>query len=1015
MVSCCETVKSSLDMYGLSTAPLCPIFAFCRTEDMGRSWQFGISYVNNFVKANEDLVCGTDGQIETIFAYTSGFDKDATALTVTSWFMEEGEDDAFDDGEDGTSDGEDGTDGGDRRLSDESGGFTGIPTPFYILATSVWGQEVLKVTATNGKAPTVTRTSDKAISHTAAAGSTQEKLLTYFSEDPASMKTSTSLLRTHQGIFNDATCDDAGKLLPGVAISWDCEFLTMPGEESIEGYVGTMDHFNTMSGYSAHGTDSCGSCPGDTLYKNTAQAIDKGEFVCNFAAHGTSMKSADNWDVQETNVAFDVFSTGTPFPEVNIVLDHDKKKTSQTGTGYTVSVGTGLGNSETLNVLSVSAPVDGVQTMKVSAKKKDVYSKPKNLHIGAGYLMGAMTPLNDKIYVKPVDGYPFDKKGPYTIEINGESVLIASATKVTDRIPYQTLKPVVEEALLDGQLAFGIIRDGIDVEDIIITDVIPSEWTCELSWFNDGEFCDCGCGIYDPDCGDPSVQHDNFYCEEPGGEGNYCTYPESLCTNDIPESATPTAEDTIDKFVETIVTQTPLKYTWHAGAIFESATYYDEEEEEVMSDIMVGAVFDVTMHRSGKPQFDPIDRSEWHMGEQTTSPENLEVDDVSVYIVSERDDFDTVDLCPKVSTAVTPSKMFTQNGWDKWAVAPGKEMIPSCGAITTFDESVCLNVDQYKNQFFGKYRKACTDKMPPTKTYEYNISRPINNIWKSLESDAASGNKPEWIVEIEHKYVFSHDSMDDDVENSMAERGRSTGDIDQNQNAFICTGAKNYRGLGKTGSPSKENGIPATNPYIDPTVIIQPSAWAAKEITEYNPRYWPWELKLAQERVDKFKPVTIDFSSVEDLGGSNGQLLLEPGMQYTLSATVGFYPIFKQTITKTKLDYFSRQDAKVIYSITISDVDVQRIIKHNSSVSILMGQFGAAMAYMGIGLVLLKTWQTVTKQKGKMHEWAAKNNTADARLRAASTGLGGLANQLDGDEDEEEEETPTRQAPSRGS
>lgn len=156
-------------------------------------------------------------------------------------------------------------------------------------------------------------------------------------------------------------------------------------------------------------------------------------------------------------------------------------------------------------------------------------------------------------------------------------------------------------------------------------------------------------------------------------------------------------------------------------------------------------------------------------------------------------------------------------------------------------------------------------------------------------------------------------------------------------------------------------------------------------------------------------------------------------MHYTLSATVGFYPIFKQTqffeltyiedfgynlfdvsITKTKLDYFSRQDAKVICSITISDAEVQRIIKHNSSVSILMGQFGAAMAYMGIGLVLLKTWQTVTKQKGKMHEWAAKNNTADARLRAASTGLRGLANQLDGDEDEEEEETPARQAPSEG-
>ena len=27
---------------------------------------------------------------------------------------------------------------------------------------------------------------------------------------------------------------------------------------------------------------------------------------------------------------------------------------------------------------------------------------------------------------------------------------------------------------------------------------------CEPDWYNDGEYCDCNCGVYDPDCGLPS-------------------------------------------------------------------------------------------------------------------------------------------------------------------------------------------------------------------------------------------------------------------------------------------------------------------------------------------------------------------------------------------------------------------------------------------------------------------------------------------------------------------------------
>ena len=80
----------------------------------------------------------------------------------------------------------------------------------------------------------------------------------------------------------------------------------------------------------------------------------------------------------------------------------------------------------------------------------------------------------------------------------------------------------------------------------------------------------------------------------------------------------------------------------------------------------------------------------------------------------------------------------------------------------------------------------------------------------------------------------------------------------------------------------------------------------------------------------------------------------------------------------------------MVYSITISDSEVQRIVKHNSDIPTLMGQFGAAAAYLGIGLVLLKGWQKITRQIDFNHRWAAVNNTPEARLRASSSTLGSL-------------------------
>ena len=35
---------------------------------------------------------------------------------------------------------------------------------------------------------------------------------------------------------------------------------------------------------------------------------------------------------------------------------------------------------------------------------------------------------------------------------------------------------------------------------------LPSDWSCDHDWYEDDEWCDCGCGVLDPDCPDGSLQ-----------------------------------------------------------------------------------------------------------------------------------------------------------------------------------------------------------------------------------------------------------------------------------------------------------------------------------------------------------------------------------------------------------------------------------------------------------------------------------------------------------------------------
>ena len=65
-------------------------------------------------------------------------------------------------------------------------------------------------------------------------------------------------------------------------ISDSCDFVRLPGEEDLLGYVGTAatDKVNPED------KGECGACPGDKLYDFEAQLDPSGTYVCNLAAEG---------------------------------------------------------------------------------------------------------------------------------------------------------------------------------------------------------------------------------------------------------------------------------------------------------------------------------------------------------------------------------------------------------------------------------------------------------------------------------------------------------------------------------------------------------------------------------------------------------------------------------------------------------------------------------------------------------------------------------------------------------
>lgn len=134
--------------------------------------------------------------------------------------------------------------------------------------------------------------------------------------------------------------------------------------------------------------------------------------------------------------------------------------------------------------------------------------------------------------------------------------------------------------------------------------------------------------------------------------------------------------------------------------------------------------------------------------------------------------------------------------------------------------------------------------------------------------------------------------------------------------------------------------------------------------------------------MDQFKTTPIHWD-ISVVGGNprTGQLLMQPGYQFTFEATVEITPQYivnlwhniwstkvisgwkvvvgQKTATKTPLDSFQKHSMRVRYIITLEPKATQRITSVNYGFKDFLDDLGSAVGIMGIGLVIMSLWLKV--------------------------------------------------------
>ena len=403
----------------------------------------------------------------------------------------------------------------------------------------------------------------------------------------------------------------------------------------------------------------------------------------------------------------------------------------------------------------------------------------------------------------------FSSKGPYTVRIADRSVVIDDTSEVTFS-EYQLLRLGQKIDFEFGYIT-KLVRDAKRGDKVIYVEpfewwfdsltvglTFPSEfpltvrgpedtyngidllyaknystpsWTCDPNWYGRNDGCHCGCGSIDPDCvfpsaasfagkvydaSDPICVSKPYLCPT----CDYCEYPSTnpQCTATAPVDNTfVTFADT--NFIQEIHLASPLVFDHVAGQKVETPVSLPADPADGFS-AFTDPIFDVyswipIKHLTDTPEYPPSERYLPHTPELSISPDPLAVE-VALFMVPDRNDFATVQLCPgnhRLPNEIKP--IYTSNGWNKWTV--DEELnIKGCH-LGVVNSNQCYTTEQLRQEYPDQFNTKCIKDMPPSHTFSFTTRMPANNKWKWEGNGDSLLNMPEYLLDVNHIYRFNYD------------------------------------------------------------------------------------------------------------------------------------------------------------------------------------------------------------------------------------------------------------------
>ena len=224
--------------------------------------------------------------------------------------------------------------------------------------------------------------------------------------------------------------------------------------------------------------------------------------------------------------------------------------------------------------------------------------------------------------------------------------------------------------------------------------------------------------------------------------------------------------------------------------------------------------------------------------------------------------------------------------------------------------------------------------------------------------------QPEYEFDFQVVYHFSRDRSFLEAEQQFATNQPSGGDL-------LWSDGSVYTFYGQRDEATTDAGLnaskqlPASTPYANVQLQLQPSMLALADLQALKPTSWPTDARDLQALIDSFPTLSLTWD-LDVVDGSTvlQQVPLLPGYAYFLTAEIEITAKYKTdllgrvsvdswTIQATsgtpsvvELDYFQRQQAVLRYKLNIRDDSHQLIEVYATSLSLFVGNVGGALHYM---------------------------------------------------------------------